>query len=365
MDKVRKTLIVLHWFVGVGAVFGGLAGVVDPTGAAVGISVDALERGPFRDFLIPGLFLMIVLGFGNLAAGVLLLRRRGRGAGLVSLGFFGVLTLWIIIQVIIMGLPNAVWLHWVYFLVGLAGSAGAAAWMCATMPVHGIEPPRVDVRPTYLFTGQIQHLLLLAILVPGLLMLANGGLVGGVWRGIEDRRWLSLVIAVVLAHQVIVAAVFRLQLMYQLLTRLFGRWDLVVWGCVFVPLLVLRLITLVGLGLSSSGTIGLPSVLTVPAALLLLVPAVYTFWSVARWFGMPRALGGDHFRRRYREMPLVEEGAFRFSSNAMYSYGFLVLWAIALLTRSQAALAAALFQHAYIWVHWYCTEEPDMRVLYG
>jgi hypothetical protein len=40
-------------------------------------------------------------------------------------------------------------------------------------------------------------------------------------------------------------------------------------------------------------------------------------------------------------------------------------WAIALLTRSQAALAAALFQHAYIWVHWYCTEQPDGVVLYG
>jgi len=28
-------------------------------------------------------------------------------------------------------------------------------------------------------------------------------------------------------------------------------------------------------------------------------------------------------------------------------------------------LAAALFQHAYIWVHYYCTEEPDMQLIYG
>ncbi|MFW5850458.1 MAG: methyltransferase [Spirochaetota bacterium] len=75
---------------------------------------------------------------------------------------------------------------------------------------------------------------------------------------------------------------------------------------------------------------------------------------------------GDHFRRRYREMPLVTQGVFRFSSNAMYGYAFLLLWAIALITRSHAALAAALFQHTYIWVHRYCTEEPDMPLLlYG
>ena len=62
---------------------------------------------------------------------------------------------------------------------------------------------------------------------------------------------------------------------------------------------------------------------------------------------------------------MVRQGAFRYSSNAMYALVFLGLWAIALLTRSQAALAVALFQHAYIWVHWYCTEQPDGVVLYG
>jgi protein-S-isoprenylcysteine O-methyltransferase Ste14 len=64
-------------------------------------------------------------------------------------------------------------------------------------------------------------------------------------------------------------------------------------------------------------------------------------------------------------MPLVREGAFKYSSNAMYTYVFLVFWAIAFFTGSTAALATALFQHAYIWVHYYCTEEPDMRVIYG
>jgi protein-S-isoprenylcysteine O-methyltransferase Ste14 len=58
-------------------------------------------------------------------------------------------------------------------------------------------------------------------------------------------------------------------------------------------------------------------------------------------------------------------GAFAWTSNAMYAIVFLGLWAIALYTGSWAALAAALFQHAYIWVHYYCTEEPDMELIYG
>ena len=48
----------------------------------------------------------------------------------------------------------------------------------------------------------------------------------------------------------------------------------------------------------------------------------------------------------------------------MYSFVFLGLWGIALLTGSWNALVLALFNHAYIWVHMYCTEDPDMRIIY-
>ena len=81
--------------------------------------------------------------------------------------------------------------------------------------------------------------------------------------------------------------------------------------------------------------------------------------------GWPRDLSRDQFRHKYREMPIVNQGAFRYSSNAMYTFAFFAFWAVALLAGSTAAIAVALFQHAYIWVHWYCTEEPDIRVIYG
>jgi protein-S-isoprenylcysteine O-methyltransferase Ste14 len=217
----------------------------------------------------------------------------------------------------------------------------------------------------YMFKGQFQHLLLLAGLVPGALYLAQPALDGSTWLGISDRSWFAAALIVPIIHQVLVWFVFRSQLVFGLFSRLFGKHDLLVWGILFMPLLVLRPVLTLALGSTDSGSLQPLRAGQIVLGLALLLPAVYTLWSVGKYFGIPRALGGDHFRQKYREMPLVKKGAFKYSSNAMYSFAFLGLWSIALLTGSLAALAIALFQHAYIWVHMYCTEEPDMQVIYG
>ena len=216
-----------------------------------------------------------------------------------------------------------------------------------------------------LFEGQFQHILLLACLVPGAIYLALPALDGSSWLGISDRTWFHASIVLAIVHQVIGWFVFRFQLVYSLFSRLFGKYDLLVWGIIFFPFLLLRPILILGLGLADSGSLEPFRILQVMAGIVLLIPAIYAGWSVEKYFGVPRALGGDHFRQKYREMPLVKEGAFKYSSNAMYTFVFSLFWAIALLTGSRAALAGALFQHAYIWVHMYCAEKPDMNLMYG
>jgi hypothetical protein len=79
---------------------------------------------------------------------------------------------------------------------------------------------------------------------------------------------------------------------------------------------------------------------------------------------MARAAGADHFDSRYRSMPFVKKGIFRFTSNGMYLYAFLLFWAIAAGFNSSASLIAAAFNHVYIWVHFYTTEKPDIDFLY-
>ena len=94
------------------------------------------------------------------------------------------------------------------------------------------------------------------------------------------------------------------------------------------------------------------------------MPALYAGYSVKRYFGMLRASGADHFDARYRAMPMVDQGIFRYTKNGMYLYAFLAFWAIAIGFNSAAATLVAAFSHAYIWVHFHTVEKPDMDYLY-
>jgi protein-S-isoprenylcysteine O-methyltransferase Ste14 len=229
-----------------------------------------------------------------------------------------------------------------------------------------IQGPKVQVKASHLWKDQFPHLLLTLALGSGVWALAPQGEQTGL-LGWPVKYWYYLAAAIPLVHQVLVAAVFRLQLVYGVMTKLFGKADLVIWGILFFPLLGGRAISLLALGLSTQETLPVFAGsfwVYVCIGVLLAVPAIYTLYSVARYFGMARALGGDHFREKYRQMPLVKKGAFAWSSNAMYTFAFLLLWSLALFTRSWPALIIALFQHAYIWVHWYCVEAPDIGILH-
>jgi hypothetical protein len=228
-----------------------------------------------------------------------------------------------------------------------------------------MEDGKLKVPVKFLFKGQFQHVLLLACLVPGAIYLASPALDSSAWLGIPERTWFSATILLAIVHQVAGWFVFRFQLVFSLFSRLFGKYDLFAWGLIFFPLLIFRLVLILGLGLADSGSLESFRMFQIIAGIVLLIPVIYTGWSIGKYFGVPRALGGDHFRQEYRELPLVREGAFKYNSNAMYTFAFLLFWAIALLTGSLAALASASFQHAYIWVHLYCTENPDMEIIYG
>ncbi|MNO45815.1 hypothetical protein D3C76_360920 [compost metagenome] len=72
-----KLLILLHAALGLGAIFGGGALIVDPTGEMLGMPIDMMKVDIFPNFLIPGIILLIVLGIGPLAVMVELVLQRG------------------------------------------------------------------------------------------------------------------------------------------------------------------------------------------------------------------------------------------------------------------------------------------------
>ena len=112
----RKTSIVFLIIVCLTAFGGGVAMVIDPTGGLMGMTVDRLHASPFPDYLFPGIFLFVVIGFGSLVTIIALLGRKKYAPALVML-CGGILMAWIAIQIVILDEINS--FHAFYFTTGL------------------------------------------------------------------------------------------------------------------------------------------------------------------------------------------------------------------------------------------------------
>lgn len=213
---------------------------------------------------------------------------------------------------------------------------------------------------------QGQHFLFLLALLLGVYILATGDVLSGQLWGIGTPAWLWISIAVPVLHQLAVALLWRAELYHHKMTDWFGDKAFPVFQVIFTILFVGRPVTLILLGISNANTLPLNPTPAYVLAGLLFIPFAYTMYSVFHYFGIDRAYGEDHFRPDvYRSKAFVRQGMFKYTDNAMYKFGFLILWIIALAFLSRAVLLVAAFQHLYIWVHFYTTELPDIRYIYG
>jgi len=106
----------LQVFIGLGAVGGGLALVLEPSGAKLGVPLEALENSPFSTYLVPGIVLLVVNGLGSLVgAAASFTQHRRAGETAMALGVF--LVAWIILQVYWFAAFH--WLHALYLSLGL------------------------------------------------------------------------------------------------------------------------------------------------------------------------------------------------------------------------------------------------------
>jgi hypothetical protein len=210
------------------------------------------------------------------------------------------------------------------------------------------------------------HILGLAALITGLVLLGPADRIrAGSLGGVDTTVWLRLAVAIAIAHQVLVWFCWRTQLHLSLLTRLMGDNGFIVYAVLFSILGIARVVAVFILAISNHATFPVDLAVLKFLALLMAIPAVYLFYSVKRYFGFKRAFGVDHFDPSYRSKPFVKKGIFRFTSNGMYTFGFFLLWVPGLWYASVAALCVALFNHLYIWVHYYSTELPDIKRIYG
>ena len=209
--------------------------------------------------------------------------------------------------------------------------------------------------PPEVFDGQQIHLIGLTILL---------ALTYFLWNSMDRPApiifWACVAIPVL--HQVFVWISWRVELKNSTVQKTIG---VKAYYVIFFIFLVSRVVSVLVLGWVDSNTLEIPLLLRLTGAIILGFLWLYLVVSVKKYFGFQRAAGADHFSPKYRELPLVKKGIFRFTSNGMYVFGFLIFWAIAMAFQSSACFVVAAFSHAYIWIHYYGTEKPDMDYLYS
>ena len=209
--------------------------------------------------------------------------------------------------------------------------------------------------PPSLWSGQgLNTFCLLALLAVTLAVWAYLG------KPFPNHFWIAMSFPIV--HQVFVWLSWRLELRSELTSKIIGFRGYLVF---FFLLFIGRFVSLFALAWVDRGSLNLVFVQRISVTGIFTVLGIYAMYSVLRYFGLKRAAGADHFDPRYRDIPFVRQGIFRFTSNGMYIYAFLLFWAIAIGFNSSAALTVAAFSHAYIWVHFYSTEKPDMDFIYS
>ena len=117
--NVRRTETILGFIlalVAVGAMPAGLALILKPDGSILHMPTDIIQGSPFKDFLIPGIFLFGVNGLASLAAAVIcFIHSRYSAISGIILGIS--LVVWIIVQLLTTGLIS--WMQPAYFTIGL------------------------------------------------------------------------------------------------------------------------------------------------------------------------------------------------------------------------------------------------------
>jgi hypothetical protein len=114
---IRVTALVLLFFNGISAVFGGLGLMIDPGGEMMQMPLDFLKYSPFHNFLIPGIILFTFNGVFSFIIAVLTIMKVKIYPWLVI--FEGcVLTIWLTVQIIFIKMFYPP-LHVPYYLTGI------------------------------------------------------------------------------------------------------------------------------------------------------------------------------------------------------------------------------------------------------
>ena len=193
--------------------------------------------------------------------------------------------------------------------------------------------------------------------------------IGGVTTGnnvfgltMGQLYWIAFFTPVI--HQLYVWIIWRIQLYYNAVNRYLGKFGYGLYVATFVFILLFRFGSIFLLANGNRNTLVELKPFLLLCFVVFQIPIVYLFYSVIRYFGVVRATGIDHFDPSYHNLPLETRGIYKYVNNAMYLFGLLIFYLPGLFYASLGALLIAVFNHVFIWVHYFTLEKPDMEKIY-
>jgi hypothetical protein len=114
---IKIIVILMLLFNGIGAFYGGLSLITDPTGNKLQLPLAYLEHTPFRNYLIPGIILLCVNGFFSFfTLSTIILKNKKAVMYIIAQGIL--LSGWIIVQIILLQMFYAP-LHGTLLVIGI------------------------------------------------------------------------------------------------------------------------------------------------------------------------------------------------------------------------------------------------------
>ena len=172
--------------------------------------------------------------------------------------------------------------------------------------------------------------------------------------------WFIIAMTVPLIHQTYVWICWRSELCWKSISNTIGFKGYVI---IFFVLIISRLSAVV-LCFVDYGTLYKPGWFAWSLAFIIFIPGIYTLYSVKKYFGFLRAAGADHFDLKYRNMPFERRGIFKWTPNAMYVFAIGIPFGFAVATGSQSMFVVSIYTYISIWLHYFCTEKEDFKVIY-
>ena len=179
--------------------------------------------------------------------------------------------------------------------------------------------------------------------------------------GISALSWFMIAMSVPIIHQAYVWVCWRSELCWKTISKTIG---FKAYAIIFFILGLSRFSAIV-LCFVDYGSLYKPGILAWVISIIFFIPGIYTMYSVKKYFGFLRAAGADHFDPKYRDMPFEKRGIFKWSPNAMYVFAIGIPFAFAVATGSQSMFIVAIYTYISIWLHYFCTEKEDFKVIYG